>query len=168
VKIIIVVCLGVFTLSTTVSAQFIISSSGGALMGDQQFVAYSIGDVVAGTFESDSYALLTGFLGSSGLLITSSEEPELGVPNNFELSQNYPNPFNPSTNINYSLPKMAKVKLEIYNSIGVLVSVLVDEEQSAGRHAIAFNASQISSGMYFYRLIANGNIIQTKKMILIK
>lgn len=66
------------------------------------------------------------------------------------------------------LPKSANLRIEVYNSIGMRVATLVDQQQSAGFYTVRFNASSYSSGMYFYRLIADGNVIETKKMLLIK
>jgi hypothetical protein len=83
------------------------------------------------------------------------------------LFQNYPNPFNPSTNISYAIPEKNFVKLEIFNSIGELVSVLVDKEQQSGFYSVQFNTEGLSSGIYLYRLTA-GSFIKTKEMILTK
>jgi len=88
-------------------------------------------------------------------------------PSDFLLTPNYPNPFNPTTLIGYSLPSQAHVKIEIFNALGQKVAVLVDGEQSAGRHDVTWNASDMSSGIYFYRLTAS-DFAETKKMILLK
>lgn len=85
----------------------------------------------------------------------------------FELLQNYPNPFNPSTSISYILPKASFVKLEIFNSLGQKVEQLVSEQQSAGKYVINFDASNMSSGTYFYKL-TTPSFSETKKMLLIK
>lgn len=90
-----------------------------------------------------------------------------GLPIDFELKQNYPNPFNPNTRISYSLPSTQQTSLKVYNSIGELVQILVDEVQDGGKYTINFNANNISAGVYFYQLISGSNI-QTKKMILLK
>ncbi len=94
-------------------------------------------------------------------------EIEMTLPKTFELSQNYPNPFNPNTRITYSIPVDSKVKLLIYSVNGELVKTLVDENQSAGNYTITFDAGNLASGTYIYRLIAN-DYISTKKMILMK
>ncbi len=88
-------------------------------------------------------------------------------PDKFELNQNYPNPFNPSTEISYSIPKSNNVELKVYNSIGKEVATLVNGIQEAGNHKVHFNLSNLSSGIYFYRL-TSGNFTQIKKMILLK
>jgi len=87
--------------------------------------------------------------------------------NQFSLSQNYPNPFNPATVINYQLPKSSSVKISIYDALGKQVDILVNEVQSAGIHNISWNAVNLPSGVYFYRLDA-GSFVSTKKMVLVK
>ena len=83
------------------------------------------------------------------------------------LSQNYPNPFNPSTVLRWQQPETGIITLKIYDVLGREVITLVNEELSAGKHEVIFDASQFSSGIYFYQLKA-GSFVQTKKMILIK
>jgi plastocyanin len=91
----------------------------------------------------------------------------IGIPGEFALSQNYPNPFNPVTNIDYDLPVDGKVNLKIYDISGREVANLVNEVQTAGYYTVAFNANNLASGVYFYRLIS-GNFNQTKKLVLLK
>lgn len=94
-------------------------------------------------------------------------EVMIGTPKDFSLSQNYPNPFNPSTTINFDMPKDGFVSLKVYNTSGKEVATLVNETRSAGYHSVSFNASSLSSGVYYYRLESNG-ISKTMKMALIK
>lgn len=89
------------------------------------------------------------------------------IPQNFELTQNYPNPFNPSTTIEYSIPKDASVSLKIYDVLGKEVATLVNDQKAAGTYILNWNASNFSSGIYFYRLTA-GEFTETKKMFLVK
>ncbi|HMN18821.1 MAG TPA: 5'-nucleotidase C-terminal domain-containing protein [Ignavibacteriaceae bacterium] len=89
------------------------------------------------------------------------------IPGEFRLEQNYPNPFNPSTTINYDLPKQSSVTLKIYNVTGEEVATLVNQDQEAGRYRIRWEVSRLSSGIYFYQLIAGG-FVETKKMVLIR
>ena len=89
------------------------------------------------------------------------------LPSTFELAQNYPNPFNPATTIEYSLPKAGDVLLVIYNLRGEEVARLVDAQQQAGYQKVIWNASNVASGVYFYRIQA-GDFIQTRKMIMLK
>lgn len=100
-----------------------------------------------------------------------SNEVNIGVPNKFALSQNYPNPFNPTTNINYDLPFDSKVMIKIFDITGREVSQLINTVQPAGYYSINFNASVLSSGVYFYQITADGgnqNFVKTMKMMLIK
>jgi hypothetical protein len=93
--------------------------------------------------------------------------PASGAPNAFALNQNYPNPFNPSTEIRFSIPQSSLVHLDIYNLIGQKVSSLINKELPAGNYSEKFDASRLSSGIYFYTLRA-GSHVETKKMMLIK
>lgn len=90
-----------------------------------------------------------------------------GLPTSFGLSQNYPNPFNPTTTIQYDLPKNSDVSLTIYNITGQKVSEFNQENQPAGSHIFKWDATQVSSGIYFYKLTA-GDFTATKKMMLLK
>jgi hypothetical protein len=89
------------------------------------------------------------------------------APAVYSLSQNYPNPFNPATVIKYSIAEAGKVELKIYNMLGQEIKTLVNEMKSAGRYEVKFNASDLSSGVYVYR-IKSGGFVQTKKLMLIK
>ncbi|MFA5831871.1 MAG: T9SS type A sorting domain-containing protein [Bacteroidota bacterium] len=89
------------------------------------------------------------------------------LPMRFALEQNFPNPFNPTTTIRYSLPSFAHVRLTVYNMLGQVVSELVNEEQSAGWKEVQWNASSVSSGIYFYKLSV-GSFVETKKMMMVK
>jgi len=101
------------------------------------------------------------------LLGTTSVRPDAEVVNGYILNQNYPNPFNPTTNISYTLPKTEKVKVVVYNLLGDQVAQLVNTTQHAGPHTIAFDATNLASGVYFYQLEA-GSISLVKKMMFIK
>ena len=96
-----------------------------------------------------------------------SSEVVIGVPSAFVLSQNYPNPFNPSTKIDYQLPTDGNVNISVFDNSGKEVMTLVNEFKSAGYYTINFNASQLSSGIYFYKISAD-NFSGVKKMILVK
>jgi Secretion system C-terminal sorting domain/CARDB len=91
----------------------------------------------------------------------------LKVPNYYSLEQNYPNPFNPSTKIKYTIPKGGEVRLAVYDILGRETAVLVNEYKDPGEYTIDFNASALSSGVYFYSIRA-GDFTDTKKMLLIK
>jgi len=89
------------------------------------------------------------------------------VPNSFSLLQNYPNPFNPETNIKFTLPKDGNVTLKVFDVSGRVVAEIVNGNLNAGTYSVSFNASKLSSGVYFYRISADG-FTDTKKMILVK
>lgn len=96
---------------------------------------------------------------------------EVSAPKNFALLQNYPNPFNPATTIEFSIPEMSNVSIEIYNVIGELVASFVNQNLDAGYHSLNFNASNLPSGTYIYQLKANGQngtFVDVKKMLLMK
>jgi len=104
---------------------------------------------------------------STGNVSGISEENFQQIPENFSLSQNYPNPFNPSTTIRFELSESDIVTLKIFNILGEEISTLVNTELKAGKHEYQFNANNLSSGIYFYRIQA-GSFTETKKMILIR
>ena len=94
-------------------------------------------------------------------------EDETTIVTEFALHQNYPNPFNPSTKITYSVPKSSQVTLKIFNTLGEEIETLVNEEKPVGTYEVNWNAANLPSGVYFYRLQAGG-FVQTRKMILLK
>lgn len=94
-------------------------------------------------------------------------EVNVDVPDQFSLEQNYPNPFNPVTQINYSISIAGNVELVLYNSIGEKVAEVVNKIQQPGRYSVSFDGSNLSSGVYYYKLIS-GNFVSVKKMLLMK
>lgn len=100
-------------------------------------------------------------------LLTSAENPKEEVPESFALNQNYPNPFNPFTEISYALRNPGRVYLSVFDLLGGEVSVLVNTYQKSGKHKVLFSGANLSSGIYFYRLLTAEGMI-TKKMILMK
>ena len=105
-------------------------------------------------------------LSFSGALVTSVGTKPI-IPVEFSLSQNFPNPFNPSTAIDYSLAKESFVQLKIFDVLGREIKTLIDEKESLGKHTVHFDASDLNSGIYFYRIIAGG-FSQSQKMVLVK
>jgi Secretion system C-terminal sorting domain len=99
--------------------------------------------------------------------VSLAVKPTVEVANTFKLSQNYPNPFNPTTTINFNLAKASDVKLTVYNMLGQKVMTLVDSHMNAGQQHFVFDASKLTSGVYFYRLDA-GSFSSVKKMMLLK
>ena len=100
-------------------------------------------------------------------LVTSVSNDNNQIPKAFRLHQNYPNPFNPTTNISIELKEKAFVSLDVFNSLGQQVAVLMNNQMSEGSYKVPFNGSSLSTGVYLYRLQANGVTI-AKKMILVK
>ena len=90
------------------------------------------------------------------------------IPLNYNVSQNFPNPFNPSTIIKYQIPQNSFVNLKVYNSLGQETATLVNGMVNAGNYEVQFNASNLSSGVYYYIIKAGDNFVQTRKMILMK
>jgi len=89
------------------------------------------------------------------------------IPREYNLSQNYPNPFNPVTMIKFALPKASFVTLKVYDMLGREVSVLVNGQKSAGQYIVDFDASSLTSGVYFYRLESN-DFVEVKRMVVLK
>ena len=107
--------------------------------------------------------------------INNEASNNISIADGYSLSQNYPNPFNPSTKISYVLPVSGNVSVKVYDIRGKELSTLVNGNQNAGRYEVAFNGSNLSSGIYFYTLVVSssnqqntGNFVQTKKMTLVK
>ncbi len=94
-------------------------------------------------------------------------EVDLSSPGKYELSQNFPNPFNPTTTIQFSVPEAGLVKLTVYNVIGEKVAELVNKNMEAGYHNVQFNAGNLNSGIYIYKIEAN-NFTKIRKMMLLK
>ena len=104
-----------------------------------------------------TYTVVTGVTQNAG-----------STPEKFVLKQNYPNPFNPATVIKYTVSKSSNVIIVVYDMLGSEVKTLVNGEQSPGNYDLSFNASGLSSGVYFYTMYSNGAKIDTKKMLLVK
>jgi hypothetical protein len=96
-----------------------------------------------------------------------SNEDESSSPNSIKLYQNYPNPFNPSTTISFELDNSQKITLEVFNMAGQLVETVTNRIYGVGNHSLKFQADNLASGVYFYRLKTT-NSTQTKKFTLIK
>lgn len=116
--------------------------------------------------------LITSNSGSDSVLVTGKLEAtglygESLIPSKFFLRQNYPNPFNPYTTIDFGLSKSTFVNLEVYNSIGQKVTTLINENMNTGSYKVKFDASNLSSGIYYYKIQAGENV-SVKKMLLIQ
>ena len=119
--------------------------------------------VTLSTFNIDTIDFYLDTVGLIGI-----HKISLNVPKDYRLYQNYPNPFNPSTNINFDIGKKSFVSITIYNLLGQVVTKLVNENMVPGSYKTNYNASNISSGVYFYTLSIDGANIDTKKMIFLK
>ena len=117
--------------------------------------------------ESRSSIIMSGESSSIDNKITKIAVKKYLPPSNYSLEQNYPNPFNPSTTISYSLPKAGAVKLIVYDILGREVANLVNKEQNVGNYKVQFDASTLTSGIYFYRL-QSGGFVETKKLVLLR
>ncbi len=137
--------------------------SGSERLSDKLWAAVVTGGVKTGPLLSNSTYVLYDTLAS----VTSVETIDNSTPENFILSQNYPNPFNPSTTIEFAIPEQSFVKLEVFNTLGEKIATLVSEELNAGTYKYEWKAGNLSSGVYYYKLIAN-DFSQTKKLILLK
>lgn len=135
---------------------------------DSLHTAFSYVVTVPGTY--NYYCLHHYLFGMVGVFTANPAGIKIisgNIPAKFNLSQNYPNPFNPSTNIEFDIAVQSKVQLVLYNLIGDEVSTLINQEMNPGSYSIHWNASQLPSGVYFYRL-STPNFSATKKMMLIK
>jgi hypothetical protein len=150
-------CIDSVFASGTITSQF----NGGVLLDNNQLVL--MGDAIfnlAGNPPDRGY--LIGYD-----IITPVTEHSPSITTTFTLSQNYPNPFNPTTNIVYTVPHRAHIKLTVYNILGEEVATLVDEEKASGEYTVTFDGSRLPSGVYFYRLHA-GRFNETREMVLVK
>jgi hypothetical protein len=145
--------------------------------GDLLFITFDIANNVRGTVNSQiSFSKLS--INEVDLSSSAINRDIIinGKPTEFALDQNYPNPFNPTTTIRYQIPEDAShITLRVYNSIGELVSTLVDQTQSTGDYQVEWNGTNnigvpVANGMYIYRITATGNknFTSVKKMLLMK
>jgi hypothetical protein len=141
---------------------------GSTIVGGNGVFTYEITDP---TIEAISVTATTSDGNTTGFsfleLITDVEKEDNNIPTEFSLAQNYPNPFNPSTTITFSIPNEQLVSLKVFNSLGEEVANLVNENKPIGNYSVSFDASELPSGVYFYKISA-GNFVETKKMILLR
>jgi hypothetical protein len=142
-----------------------------APLGFYNYIAYC-GDYPSAVTDSSFFQIeVVEGVGSSqaGWILTGSflEGDLADGPSNFAVLGNYPNPFNASTVITYELPTTSHVRLEVFNIAGQQVATLVDSKQQSGYRSVVWDASEVSSGVYFYRLSA-GDFTEIKRMLLVK
>jgi len=140
-------------------------------LADQAVLALASGFLSpAGNNDGEAFEILVVLADGTTLTLpvsTSIDSDLAALPGTFELKGNFPNPFNPTTNIQFAIPAASDVTLTVYDMLGRQVAVLVNGTLSAGTHTATFDASNLSSGTYMYRLQA-GNFVETSKMMLIK
>jgi hypothetical protein len=138
---------------------------------DSQWITFTIRPQLLPPAYYGSRVTVTGkmqtFNKSFQFQIVTAINKEQQVPNAFALDQNYPNPCNPSATIRYGLPERSPVNLSVYNTLGQQVTVLQNGEQESGYHEVKFDASNLPSGLYFYRLQA-GTFVETRKLCLVR
>ena len=131
--------------------------------------SFEIGGLVDGVEPSTKKDLFRVIMNYMDIIITGIK-PDVTyntIPKSFQLKQNYPNPFNPVTHIQFGLPYASDIKIELFDLLGRRVAVLVDETKPPGYHTVDFDGSNLSSGVYLYRIQA-GNYVEAKKMILMR
>lgn len=138
-------------------------------LGDFQYQAGEVGAVLVSSLpgaDTSQYLVADAVMLKRAVEVSGIKEISV-VPEAFRLFQNYPNPFNPTTTIDYRLPVSGFVTLRVYDAIGRIVETLVDRVEAAGSHSVTFDASRMSSGVYFCRLNADGHSA-VRKMLMIK
>lgn len=137
----------------------------GPFFGDYTNITASNGVVrpIWARLDGTAMSVMTAIIGTP----TGVTEPVVEIPKEYKLEQNFPNPFNPSTTISYSIPKSSFVTLKVYNTLGKEVAVLLNQYKDAGEYNFDFDGSNLTSGVYFYKLTA-GDFSSTKKMMLSK
>ena len=146
----------------------VFTAGGGDSSGDLFSVSSTVGQPAGGSSYGAQFAIHSGFrqVPVQRVVTSADEEPD-ETPAIFSLDQNYPNPFNPSTVIHYSLPEASDVTLAVYDMLGREVASLVDDRKSAGNYEVSFSATNLSSGIYFYRL-STGNFTKIRSMTFVK
>jgi hypothetical protein len=148
--------------------QHSVFGNGGTVISNREFqIASTVGQPMIGVASNSSNNNFAGFWSLPIELITSIEQISKSIPKEFRLEQNYPNPFNPSTAIEFALPKVSKVTLKIYDILGREVTTLLDEEMQPGEYKVVFEANELASGVYFYRLQTQ-DFVRVKKLMLLK
>jgi hypothetical protein len=138
----------------------------GASIGDQNLAGIPLAAVPT-DIDGNVRSLENPYKGAFESDAISTSVEQLQTAQEFKLNQNYPNPFNPTTTISFVLPTASNVTLQVYTVTGQLVATLVNESRAAGEHSVNFNASNLSSGVYIYRITA-GSFTQTQRMTLVK
>ncbi|MBN2009749.1 T9SS type A sorting domain-containing protein [candidate division KSB1 bacterium] len=147
--------------------QSVFSNGAAVVSNGTHKIIGTVGQPIIGTSASDSHVLLAGFWYQNIDFYTEIKSIDADLPLKFHLDQNFPNPFNPSTMIQFTLPKNAHVVLKLYDLVGREVTTLVDEDREAGVHQVTFEAGELPSGIYLYRIQADG-YVSIRKLTLLK
>lgn len=147
---------------TSFSLRDTLKKSGG------QYVDQQVENGQTYTYRIKAYkdSIVSNYSNEASLLVTTLKD-KTDIPKEYSINQNYPNPFNPTTKIKFALPIRGLTKISVYDLLGREIRTLINREMEAGYHDIYFDAADLPSGIYFYR-IHSGNFSQTKKMILMK
>jgi len=149
-------------------------SSGGYTISSSSFrLSSTLGQTFIGQTTNNSYQVQTGFWKLEQTLTPVEKDTKNSIPKTYKLEQNYPNPFNLSTIIRYDIPAESYVTLKVYDILGKEVKTLINEIKPTGSYKISFNAANLTSGIYFYRInaqnkVLNKSFVKTGKMILLK
>lgn len=163
-----VLCLAGTISAQTEVARSVIASGGGVSEGENHRLVGTIGQPAIGRATSNANEVAAGFWYTSFDIPTSVEQHDDHLlPTEFRLEQNYPNPFNPSTTIQFAVPQASDVKVQVFDIIGRRVATLVDQAYEAGVYTVTFDASDLASGVYVYRIQA-GDFAETRKLMLLK
>ena len=147
-----------------------VASGAGLSVNGSDVLYNSVGQAIVsdGSSSDPSMILESGF--GAGLIsrISSAPVSDSKNPYEYKLEQNYPNPFNPMTTIPFSLSERSTVVIKLYDILGRNVKTLLNEKRPAGNHKIVLNATNLASGVYFYRMVAGKKFVKTRKMIVLK
>ena len=151
----------------------VVANGGGITSNGQMQIVGTVGQPIVGSSNNGTNNSSGGFWSLPLEIITNVENiPSAVVPKEFKLDQNFPNPFNPSTTIQFSVPSQSEVKLTLFDMLGREVATLVDNEYSAGEYKVLFEATELSTGTYFYRISTKGStgerFSKTLKLTLLK
>jgi len=147
--------------------QSVFGNGSSSIANSEYHLVSTVGQAEIGTTKNLSYINQVGFWYQASNLITSVEQVTEQLPQEFRLDQNYPNPFNPTTTIRFALPRPSSVKLTLFDILGREVAILVDEKFQPGEYNVVLDAKSLTSGVYVYRIDAEG-FSDIKKLMILK
>jgi hypothetical protein len=168
IPVVLIWCLPLTAAAQTKVPGSVLASGGGVSSNDNHRVIATIGQPIVGKADNDDNQVHSGFWSQKVNIVTSVEaiEDEL-LPTEFRLEQNYPNPFNPATTIQFSVAEHSDVKIRVYDILGREVAGIVDQSYQPGVYKAVFEAGDLPSGLYIYRIQA-GSFSDAKKLMLLK